>query len=480
MSKGVYARLNDNVFITCRPVYGVVITTQSSLRRAPEYPTWGETGSVHYVDQRTCEILTLFSGEKSVEECIATLSRRSTLPFPACEEVVNGVIKDALERDIIAVNDAAKSSDAKIEGSFEIPTPRWLSLEITNACNLGCIHCYGAFGELTNVKMMSLDDMEKISSEAYEVGIRMVDVTGGEPLLHPNFFQVMDCLNEKFPIIALITNGTLVDKSVVSKLKKYENLRSVSISLHSTTSTYHDGFTGEKGSWEKALNAIKMLIQAGIPTRIAMIVTPHNLPHIEEMFSLKRKLKAFEILPQAIYPVGRAEHLQESGIMLFPHHENSAEEKKRRQEFLETLSRVVDKYVENGEIRAAPKKELLDLQKIKRNCGLGHAMWTVDVDGCVRPCAMMPNDMYMLGNILEESAEKIQSNEKCKKLSYLDAPHPTICQSCQYVGFCAGCVLRGLLLAKSFEGCEWYKSMGKDFSLTIQEHRSRGCSSCSH
>ncbi len=159
-----------------------------------------------------------------------------------------------------------------------VPSLRYLLLNITDRCNLACKHCYlGRQG--TNDIEIGL--FEKAVSQFEEMGGLKLMISGGEPLLHSKFWDLMELLPSFELRVILLSNGTLIGKKEAGKLSGYVNEVQVSIDGISG----HDLLRG-KGSYDKARRAICALRHSNIPVSIATMVHRYNMQEFEKMQEL--------------------------------------------------------------------------------------------------------------------------------------------------------------------------------------------------
>ena len=177
-----------------------------------------------------------------------------------------------------------KGAVRKIKASKSpIPSLRYLLLNITNKCNLACKHCYlGNSGSIHIERHL----FEKAVSQFEEMGGLKLMVSGGEPLLHPEFWNFMEILPSYELRAVLLSNGTLIDRKVAKKLSRY--VHEVQVSIDGISS--HDMLRG-KGSYDKAMRGISNLRSAGIPVSIATMVHKYNAGEFEEMQKLFSELE---------------------------------------------------------------------------------------------------------------------------------------------------------------------------------------------
>lgn len=154
------------------------------------------------------------------------------------------------------------------------PSLRYLELQITNACNLRCRHCYignGSGKHLPPAQVRAvLGEFEKMQ------GLRVL-ITGGEPVLHPEF----DEINEMLPDFAfrkvLFTNGVLLRNGTLKRLKVHE----IQVSIDGLERA-HDSLRGP-GTYERSLNAVRQALDAGFEVSVSTMVHAENLGDFDEM-----------------------------------------------------------------------------------------------------------------------------------------------------------------------------------------------------
>ena len=130
--------------------------------------------------------------------------------------------------------------------------PVGLQFELTSKCNLYCKHCYNGSGENHQKDNMTVEDWKSLVNDVIkDGGIFQCIISGGEPLmLGDSLYDIMDPLHDDGTGFILITNGMLVNKNTVKKLKKY-NFYWIQVSIDDVLDTAHDEFRGKKGLSER-------------------------------------------------------------------------------------------------------------------------------------------------------------------------------------------------------------------------------------
>ena len=165
------------------------------------------------------------------------------------------------------------------------PIPWYIVLELTTTCNLKCKHCYNH----NDNSFIELDDIKKLFEMLDDNDNFMVCLTGGELFLHPNLFDILDYLQYKNKVIALMTNATLLDEEKISKLKEY-NIDHFYVSLYSMDSAKHDEITGIKGSYDKTIKNLMLLKDNGFSVDLSALITPFN-KEVEGLIEFARSMQ---------------------------------------------------------------------------------------------------------------------------------------------------------------------------------------------
>lgn len=191
-----------------------------------------------------------------------------------------------------------------------LKAPYQIALDITNKCNLRCLHCYNESGEniqtnneLTDIEIISLID------DLCSVGVFNLCFCGGEPLMRKDL--IIKCIKKlranNIPNVAMVTNGLLLTKEVAKELKE-AGLTTLQISLDGSNHLSHDRLRNQNGAFDKTIQAIKNSISAGLKPNIAFTPTSFNISEFKEVHNILRKFELFNIdlRVQPLMLMGRA------------------------------------------------------------------------------------------------------------------------------------------------------------------------------
>lgn len=201
-----------------------------------------------------------------------------------------------------------------------VPPLRSFYLYLTSACNLRCRHCWIApsftTGELTPEEYMDVDLLRQAVAEAKALGLGHAKLTGGEPMLHPRFVEIVDLLTAEDLSINMETNGTLLDAELARYLKERTNLSFVSVSIDGPNSKVHDAFRGVDGAFESAVRGIEYLVAAGYRPQIIMCPHRGNVQHVEAVVDMAVQLRAASVKLNPVTSVGRGAAMYAHGEVL--------------------------------------------------------------------------------------------------------------------------------------------------------------------
>jgi len=322
--------------------------------------------------------------------------------------------------------------------------------ETTTACNLECIHCR----RLDVSQSLSKDDLTtdeslQLIDSIREIGTPILVLSGGEPLVRPDIFDIAKYATNKGLITALATNGTLINDEIALKIKE-SGIHRVSISIDGADSNIHDNFRGIKGSFAQAINGLNILKSRGIGVQINSTIAKHNAFAIEKIYELAIALGADALHFFMLVPVG-------CGVNIVQSHQLEAKK------YEELLGWIFEKSLENKiQIKAtcAPhyfrimkqkqkqlpplKKETQDRPKhamsaITKGCLAGTAVCFISHKGDVFPCGYLP---VSAGNIRNEALEDIWNNSSVFIRLRNSKNLTGKCLQCEYHNVCMGCRAR--------------------------------------
>lgn len=192
---------------------------------------------------------------------------------------------------------------------YNKPVLKDLFLEVTSRCNAKCEHCGSSCGEKNVTDEISATDLKRTLydiSQHYNTNDILLNVTGGEPLIRKDLFEIMGYANELGYKWGMTSNGMLINDEILEKMKKTK-MGSISISLDGLKET-HESFRKVPGSFDKIIESIQKLQK--IPSikivQVTTVANKKNLKELENLYRLMIKLHISSWRVVNVDPIGRA------------------------------------------------------------------------------------------------------------------------------------------------------------------------------
>ncbi len=333
----------------------------------------------------------------------------------------------------------------------KLPAPFLVVWNFTNMCNLRCMHCYQRASKPTPDEL-TLEEKLGLVDQLDKAGVAAVALSGGEPTIHPHFIRVVRALSSRGIYVSVATNGwAFADKKRLEEAVK-AGLRYVEVSLDSSRPEVHDKFRGVRGTWERAVKALRNAVELGVTAGIAVTITRINVDEVDEILDLAEEIGVKRVVFFNFIPVGRGK--DNAWLDLEPEEREKLlqklymEHKRRGLEIYSTspiYSRVAlqlsrGETVSPTHFYIGENKIVKALAEYVGGCGAGRIYAAVQPNGDVTPCVFMP---IVVGNVREKEFREIWETtplfNKLRDRSNLWGP----CRVCSYRNVCGGCRARG-------------------------------------
>ena len=172
-------------------------------------------------------------------------------------------------------------------------------LDITYRCNERCEHCYldhDDKGEL------SLAEIKDLLNQLAEAGVMFLTISGGEPLLRRDFFDIVTHARSLLFGVKIKSNAVMIREKEAQRLKNL-GVEQVQISVYSHRPEVHDGITKLPGSLKRSIAAIRFLKAQGLKVIVANVLMRQNMDHYSAVHELARELGAKYTLDPTITPM---------------------------------------------------------------------------------------------------------------------------------------------------------------------------------
>jgi radical SAM protein with 4Fe4S-binding SPASM domain len=159
------------------------------------------------------------------------------------------------------------------------------SIELTFRCNLRCAHCYIGDRRIgPDPSELSTSEIKRILDDLCDAGCLWLLLTGGEPLMRPDFLEIYRYARHKGFVVSLFTNGTMLTPQMVDALAEMPPFLT-EITLYGYTQATYEAITGIPGSHARCLRAIDLIMERGFRLKlktIAMSLNVHELPAMQD------------------------------------------------------------------------------------------------------------------------------------------------------------------------------------------------------
>ena len=253
--------------------------------------------------------------------------------------------------------------------------PFKLYLDITSVCSLPCSFCLQS--DRKSETTLPLTVIQKIAQELAQLGIMYVKIGGGDPLLHPNFPEVLSTLRSAGCFLSLSTNSVSITPQIVELLARHSVRVSVSIEGMRSVNDSQRG----AGHFDKALKALEMLQAAGINTLLRTTLLSQNLSEVPQLVELAKNLRT-KIKFAYCRPAGRAV----SNQTIIGKAERAAY--LRTIDYLNSPDVIPHILLDEGMMISQPTETVPKLFR-GRMCGAANRSMHIDPAGKVSPCIFM-------------------------------------------------------------------------------------------
>ena len=299
---------------------------------------------------------------------------------------------------------------------LNLKSPISVVWEITNNCNFKCPHCR-AYEEFT------IDDEQienKIIDELIKNDSLTVNISGGEPLLNPRIFEIIQRLSNANMYVGISTNGWLYKEKRKKLLEA--GLKFIQVSLDGDK-MLHEKFRGVEGSYERAVDTLKQAKKDGLFTQMNVTITSENLKTLEWNYNKALEIGVDKILYRRVVSAGKAVE----NDYIIPN----------KKEYIDTIQKLIK--LDNSKLIVAVDDPIIyAIQDIesdeKLGCAAGIKSVGISSNGDIYPCIFLREK---LGNITKDNLEELwQNNEILNKLRNKDINE---CGKCKYKFSCGGC-----------------------------------------
>ena len=323
------------------------------------------------------------------------------------------------------------------EKAVRLNVPLSAHLDITYRCNERCVHCYldhDDHGELT------FDEIRDLLSQMAEAGVLFLTISGGEPLLRKDLFDIIRHARDLTFHVKLKTNAILIREKEAALIREL-GVGSIQISIYSHRPEIHDAITKIHGSLSRSIAAIKFLVSQNLKVTVANVLMRQNPMDYRGVKALAAELGAGFTFDPTITP-----HINGDRSLL---NLNISRRDLRKVMHDESLVGDVAEY-------CAPPVPVSDEVLDELPCSAGNSSCYVSPYGEVYPCVQFP---LPSGNIRNQKFLEIWTNSpQLQEVRSIRLRDLTVCPGCSHAGSCSRCpglaYMEGNLRGPSTADCE--------------------------
>lgn len=316
---------------------------------------------------------------------------------------------------------------APVSGTFEL-TPR---------CNLNCKMCYIHMTEKEQRqagKELTTEEWLELGRQAVDQGMIYLLLTGGEPLIRPDFCEIYTEMVRMGVVVSVNTNGILINDEI---LKCFCQCRpeAVNITLYGMSEETYGTVCGNTNGFEKAINGIHMLKKAGIRVCLNTTFVRYNQKDMDAIIDFAKEEKLPVRMAAYLFPPVRNGHEDnKDGIYLDPCEQGIAgayfDSRTMELEKLQKRQKYIKESIAKNEALAFETDEMICKAS---SCMAGRGAFWISWNGCMYPCGMLPCYSVDLKETDFGSAWQ-QMGELAKGILL-----PPECTTCKYKGICPSC-----------------------------------------
>lgn len=304
------------------------------------------------------------------------------------------------------------------------------TLELLPLCNMNCDMCYIHLGRSemeAQGSLRSADEWISLGKEMQKAGVLMLMLTGGEPLLFPEFRRLYLELRKLGMILTVNTNGTLLDEEWAAFFGQYKPRR-INITLYGADDMVYETLCHFPGGFERAKKAIRLLCTQGVDVKINGSITKDNRKEIGALFAIGEEFGLPVHMDTYMLPGRKDRDLPlEDQSRLSPEDAASAEMERLKGEFApEEFQSYVCQMLQRVEDPGATYSSGI-------SCMAGNCSFSINWQGEMRPCVTLSEPSVPVFETGFEAAWKVISQESkkfCLSSKCIACRLRPICRTC--------------------------------------------------
>lgn len=399
-------------------------------------------------------VLKLVDGQTDIDDIFREVSKT----YKASSDSFNNFFANMFRLGFITISPVPQKAPRENK-----PPIRVASIEITEKCNLRCRYCYGAFAPDKSTSL-NYEEASNLFKALKERNVKTLELTGGEPLVNPDFDKILDEACKQFDMVTIMTNAVVLHSTTLQIYKKHRNKIGFSISIDGFSDETNDFQRGVHNTFQRTLNNIIRIKNDVEPhfLRVVYMLTNENIDEANKFFEhlLSHGIQNLMVSVPENVEKGRTYKLSDGCMM--------SDRKSKSRNMLEK------KIMQLGEIYGRRINTIIDRMGARGtrvanaipSCGAGWTMLSFQANGNVQPCNMMGSE-WTLGNFKKDPQLNFLSHSNSLYTAFAtinlsaEDGNRDECQYCEHNEFCGKCI------NKIFMANKERLTQGKDFCPVI-------------
>jgi len=411
-----------------------------------------DTGQEKIINRTGIAIWRALDGVLTLEDLAERIASEfeADVPCNALEKDVQEFAEMLLAEKLALVErNKTSAADAPDEYCLTNDAPRHLDLCLTGKCNLSCRYCFYS-NEMVGRNDLPAEEWLLFFGELKSLGVRTLTLSGGEVFVRRDFWELVDAIIEARMRFSILTNGTLVDETILEEFaarNRRRRLSSIQVSIDGSCAEVHDKSRG-KGCFDRAIRAMRLLKEERYPLTSRVTVNRHNVDDLANVAKLLLEdIGLGSISTNSAMPMG-AGCSNQADIALLPRQQLQA---------MRTLQELAKKYDRRITAGAGPLVKIESYRDMERArlfgrkatgwkmgclsaCGGAFLKLSVNHDGVITPCNMLP--CSELGRINRDSISTIwrshPTQQALRDRMTLSTSEASGCGDCEWAPHCNG------------------------------------------
>ena len=380
-----------------------------------------------YINKEAFKILKLCNGVNNLEQISYEMSELFQTPLSDASEFVGSFINQCFETHILEMSKNRLADPVEVNefGSELYWTPHYVCIELTYACSLYCKHCYADAG---TGALMNSDLVRDLVDDIINLGITTVQLTGGEPTLHPLFEDIVKKLIKNDVKVTVTTNGYF-DINIINYFLPLVNTAGyVQISIDGLND-YHNVIRGKQDAYEKLMKSIEMLVALGVKVRVGTCLINQSEEDILLLAKTIKKMGVNWFVVSLLDDSGRS-------------NSNKLESSFNVTSAKKLISKIKNIFEDENFIIGMEDLCEINEEALFQNCGSGYNAISINPLGVVSDCILSKSIIGSIGESVGFKKLLIDKVDIMLKNSQAKSPSIKKCGSCEKLSYCEGCIVR--------------------------------------